>query len=274
MEMPTNRRSDQIQALGDILHLVEQLDIEDIATVTSGSRLGRVVDLLAQVQQTLALNSANSAGGQRGNSIATTDRRKHNKHNKHKTNGTNGVAKSGATAKNGIANHNLALVNASEADAISQENQNGNLTATQQRQPNKSSSSTAKSPPQKAVAAKSHKKAKQTKRKQSKTKGTNARTRRVDPKRIMISYLKQVFADPEVFPDRHSITSFFERHFQIEFQIDKESRPELVSRLSRLAIAQQVSRNELGDLLLADTNQKYGDFLKQDEATFRQGWRS
>jgi hypothetical protein len=284
MEMPAtlSSRSDQIQALGNILHLVEQLDIEDIATVTSGSRLGRVVDLLAQVKQALSPDSG------LGNAIGSNDRRKQGMNGANSAvtnNATNAVENGAEMAIANHTNHDFELVESGEAGAMRQAGKsaksapkktNRNGLAPSTRKAKTSQTLAAKPKPGKRkssqTATRSGKKANSVSHKRSPKSSHTKRSS--DPKRIMISYLKQVFADVEVFPDRNSITDFFERHFQIEFQIDKESRPELVSRLCRMAIAKQVSRNELGDILLADTNSKYGAFLKQDEVTFLQGWQS
>ncbi|NES72460.1 MAG: hypothetical protein F6K24_48340 [Okeania sp. SIO2D1] len=49
-----NKEYEQLKVLGDILGLLDNLDLAEIEGVTSGSRLGSVIDLLGNVKTTLS----------------------------------------------------------------------------------------------------------------------------------------------------------------------------------------------------------------------------
>lgn len=90
--------------------------------------------------------------------------------------------------------------------------------------------------------------------------------------KIILDYLTKVFADTEIFADRKSISDFFKEYFEIDYNIKKESRKELVSKLCKLLLEKNVTRDEIGDALLKKTNSKHGSLLKEKETGFLKSW--
>jgi hypothetical protein len=87
-------------------------------------------------------------------------------------------------------------------------------------------------------------------------------------KTIVMDYLQQVFSDTETFPSRKSINDFFKDNFEINYNLNKKSRPEIIKRLSKLLLQKQANRSVIGDILLKATNSKHGAFLKAKDSVF------
>ncbi len=97
--------------------------------------------------------------------------------------------------------------------------------------------------------------------------------RKENTKKMVVDYLTNVvFADIEIFTDRKSIADFFKDFFGIEYNLKKESRKDVVSRLCKLVLESNISIDIIGDALLKRTNSKYGSALKEKETGFLKSW--
>jgi hypothetical protein len=96
--------------------------------------------------------------------------------------------------------------------------------------------------------------------------------REINPNKVFVDYLQKVFSDTEVFSNRKSITDFFKEHFSIEYDSGKKSRAELVSKLCKMLLEKDISREDVGEALLKATNSKHGSLLKEEEPGFLKGW--
>lgn len=182
-----NKKFHQLQTLGEILRLLDELDINDIEAITIGSQLGQVVKLLRGAKETL--------------NEETLDIARHELKKKERL----------------IINNN--------ADESSSNNQ-------------------------------------PTKKRQSS----------LNPNIIVVDYLKKALSDMEIFPSRKSIADFFREAFNIDYNVSKESREDLIRKLCKLLLTKNISRADIGDALLKRSSSKYGSFLKEQEDNFLKGW--
>ncbi|MEQ8756938.1 MAG: hypothetical protein RID09_25915 [Coleofasciculus sp. G1-WW12-02] len=107
---------------------------------------------------------------------------------------------------------------------------------------------------------------------QDKLKPLNQPNKESDYKKVFVDYLQKVFSDTEEFPDRKSIIKFFQENFNLECEARKSSRTHLISKLARLLLDKNISREEVGEALLKATNFKHGSLLKEKEPSFLKSW--
>jgi hypothetical protein len=236
MQKSLKNKSDQLQILGNIFSLIDEIDMEDMVFTTDGSQLGKVVSLLCEVKATFSglpklvepLDKSNKA-----QSKAKVSER---------------VSKSSPTkAPKGIPSQKKALAQPAIV-----------ATAASKVSVSKATASSRDNP----ITSK-------------RTQGQVASSKITVTERddIVTDYLKQVFDDLEMFPSRSSINEFFKVYFGVEFNLNKKSRAQVTKRLCSLLLQKKLNRSVIGDILLKATKSKYGAFLKESDAVFLKGWK-